>query len=122
MYILYLYNSKIKIKVCVSFTGFINITNGHGNVQLDVMPVTSGHVPLPTVTLFQCVESNGMLIVYYTMKREHSFNLESSSLNQMCQMRPHLLTFFGDIHLPVYVFDADFLFKMAPCINGIMIS
>ena len=75
MYILYLYNSKIKIKVCISFTGFINITNGHGNVQLDVMPVTSGHVPLPTVTLFQCVESNGMLIVYYTMKREHSFNL-----------------------------------------------
>jgi uncharacterized protein YpmS len=94
---MYLYNSKIKIKVCVSFTGFINITNGHGNVQLDVMPVTSGHVPLPTVTLFQCVESNGMLIVYYTMKREHSFNLESSSLNQMCQMRPHLVNKFGDI-------------------------
>jgi uncharacterized protein YpmS len=119
---MYLYNSKIKIKVCVSFTGFINITNGHGNVQLDVMPVTSGHVPLPTVTLFQCVESNGMLIVYYTMKREHSFNLESSSLNQMCQMRPHLVNKFGDIHLPVCVFDADFQFKMAPCINGIMIS
>lgn len=38
--------------------GFINITHGHGNVQLDVMPVTSGHVPVPNVTLFQCVESN----------------------------------------------------------------
>ena len=43
----------------LSFVGLIPISSGHGTVELDVLPITAGHVPLPRVTLYQLKEQQG---------------------------------------------------------------
>lgn len=37
--------------------GLLNIANGHGSIEIDVMAITAGHLPLPRVTLYQYKEN-----------------------------------------------------------------
>ncbi|VDI40600.1 trafficking protein particle complex subunit 10 [Mytilus galloprovincialis] len=37
--------------------GLLNIANGHGSIEIDVMAITAGHLPLPRVTLCQYKEN-----------------------------------------------------------------